>query len=181
MAATFTHQKKINLPPRGARNADPITDEPGAHPIETGIGAAAAGAAGGLAAGAVGGPLAAAVGVAVGAVAGGYAGKSVGEIIDPTTADDFLRGRFKSRPYVEDGDDYEDFRAAYRYGGLAESKYGDAGIDLTDENLRREWEKTEEGKEIPWSLASGAVNDGYERAVQLRHERETCCADESCD
>ena len=115
MSATFNPEKKIDFPPRGARNADPITDEPGAHPIETGVGAAAGGAAAGIAAGVVGGPVAAAVGVAVGAVAGGYAGKSVGEIIDPTTADGWLRDRFMSRPYALDDDDYEDFRAAYRY------------------------------------------------------------------
>ena len=33
-----TRDKKIDLPPRGSRNADPITDEPGAHPIEAGSG-----------------------------------------------------------------------------------------------------------------------------------------------
>ena len=52
MASELKSEKKFDLPPRGDRNADPITDEPGSHPIETGIGAVAAGAASGLAAGA---------------------------------------------------------------------------------------------------------------------------------
>lgn len=38
-------------------NRDPITDEPGAHPVGTGIGAALGGAAAGAAAGAFGGPV----------------------------------------------------------------------------------------------------------------------------
>ena len=77
-----SREKKADLPPKGRRNPDPITNAPGAHPIETGIGAAVAGAASGLAVGAVAGPVAAVVGAAAGAVAGGYAGKGVGEIID---------------------------------------------------------------------------------------------------
>ena len=44
MAAKTNREKKVDLPPTGKRNADPITNEPGSHPIETGIGAAAVGA-----------------------------------------------------------------------------------------------------------------------------------------
>jgi hypothetical protein len=178
MAITVNPAKKIDVPPTGSRNADPISDEPGAHPIETGIGAAVAGAAGGLVAGVVAGPIAAAVGVAVGAVAGGYAGKSLGEVIDPTVDDSWLRENFKSRPYVDVADDYEDFKPAYRFGGLAESKHGDAGLDLTDEALRKEWESTE-GNELPWTRACEAVKDGYERSVQLRKERSGCSDEKS--
>jgi uncharacterized protein YcfJ len=98
MAAKINREKKADLPPTGTRNADPITNEPGSHPIETGIGAAAIGAMSGMAVGAVAGPTGAAVGAAVGAVAGGYAGNAVGEIIDPTTEDNWLRENFNSRP-----------------------------------------------------------------------------------
>jgi phage tail tape-measure protein len=177
MATTVNPEKKVDLPPRGERNADPITDAPGAHPIETGIGAAVAGVAGGMAVGAVAGPLATAIGMAVGAVAGGYAGKGIGEMIDPTTEDNWLRENFKSRPYVEDGDSYEDFTPAFRYGALAESKYGDAGLDLTDKQLQSEWEASEEN-EMPWAKARAAVKDAYDRSVQIRRERERL---EMCD
>ena len=177
MATNVSPAKKVDLPPRGSRNADPITDAPGAHPIETGIGAAVAGAASGMAAGAVAGPVAAAVGAVAGAIAGGYAGKGVGELIDPTTEDNWLRDNFESRPYVEKGESYEDFRKAYRYGALAESKYGDAGIDLTDKQLQSDWEASEESN-MPWAKAKGAVKDSYERTVQLRKEQ---CGSEPSD
>ncbi len=170
MASSSNPAKKVDLPPRGNRNADPISDEPGAHPIETGLGAAIAGAATGLTAGAIGGPTAAAIGVAVGAIAGGFAGKSMGEAIDPTIDDAWLREHFKSRPYVEVGDEYDDFQSAYRFGGLAVAKYGDAGLDMTDEKLRQEWEASEES-DLPWSRACGAVKDGYDRSVAIRKER----------
>ena len=171
MATGVSPEKKVDLPPLGRRNADPITDEPGSHPIETGIGAAIAGAATGVAAGAVAGPVAAAVGAAAGAVAGGYAGKGIGEMIDPTSEDNWLRENFRRRPYVEAGDIYEDFHSAFRYGALAEAKYGDAGIDLMDKQLQSDWEASKENN-MPWKKAKGAVKDAYDRTVQLRRQRE---------
>lgn len=72
--------------PKDARddlNADPITGEPGAHPVGTGVGAAG-GAVAGAAVGAIGGPVGAIVGGAVGAVVGGLAGKGAAEAVNPT-------------------------------------------------------------------------------------------------
>jgi phage tail tape-measure protein len=65
------------------RNPDPITGEPGAHPVGTGVGATG-GALAGAAIGAVGGPVGMAAGALVGAVTGGIVGKEVAESIDPT-------------------------------------------------------------------------------------------------
>ncbi len=166
-----TGEKKIDLPPRGSRNADPITDAPGAHPSKPGSAAAVAGAASGIAVGAVAGPIAAAVGVAVGAVAGGYAGKGIGELIDPTTEDNWLRDHFKSRTYVKAGEAFEDYVPAYRYGAEAEAKYGDAGIDLMDEQLQRDWEASKDS-DLPWTKAKAAIQDAYDRTVQIRRARE---------
>jgi hypothetical protein len=169
MATTIHPEKKVDLPPTGNRNADPITDEAGSHPIETGVGAAVAGAAAGMALGAIAGPAAAALGVVVGAVAGGYAGKGVGEMIDPTLEDDWLRENFDSRPYVKKGDRFEDYSPAFRYGALAESRHGDAGLDMME--LQREWESRRENQ-MSWEKAEDAVKDGYDRTVQLRRQRE---------
>jgi hypothetical protein len=171
MPTKTSPDKLIDLPPRGNRNADPITDEAGSHPIETGIGAAAAGAVTGMAVSAFAGPIASAVGAAVGAVAGGYAGKGIGEMIDPTTEDHWLRDNFLSRPYVEAGDHFEDFHPAYRYGALAEAKYGDAGIDLMDQQLRNDWEASKDSP-MPWAKARGAVQDAYHRTVEIRRRRD---------
>lgn len=68
----------------GDLHADPLTGEPGAHPVGTGLGAVAGGAAAGAATGAFAGPVGAVIGLAVGAVVGGLAGKGVAEVIDPT-------------------------------------------------------------------------------------------------
>ena len=102
--------KKTDLPPKGRRNPDPLSGESGAHPVETGVGAALGGAAAGAAGGAIAGPAGAAIGAVAGAVAGGYAGKSVGEVIDPTIEDGWLREFHESQEY----DDPVDFSQSAR-------------------------------------------------------------------
>jgi hypothetical protein len=171
MSVKMNPEKKVDLPPRGNRNADPLTDAPGAHPVETGIGAALGGVASGAAGGAVAGPLGAAVGVALGAVAGGLAGKGVGEMIDPTVDDNWLRDNFHSRPYVNEGESFETYEPAYRFGGEAESKYGAKDFDAMAPEMEAEWEERFDEHEMPWENAHGAVKDGYERTVELRKER----------
>lgn len=64
-------------------NLDPISDEPGAHPVGTGAGAAA-GALFGAAMGAVAGPLGIAIGAIAGGVVGGLSGKELAEQDNPT-------------------------------------------------------------------------------------------------
>ena len=149
MATRTNPEKKVDLPPVGSRNADPITDAPGSHPIETGIGAAVAGAASGMAVGAVTGPVGAAIGAAVGAVAGGYAGKGVGELIDPTTEDNWSRENFDSRPYVCKGETFDTYHPAYHYGAEAESRYGEADFDVLEPDLQHGW-NNKEGVKMPW-------------------------------
>jgi hypothetical protein len=165
------NQKKIDLPPKGSRNPDPITGAPGSHPIEAGIGAAVAGAAGGLAVAVVAGPLAAAVGAAVGAVAGGYAGKGIGELIDPTKEDNWLRDHFESFEYPEPDETFETYEPAYRYGGEIEARYGDAGWDAIVDDVEKEWSQSQYYPGMKWPKAREGVKDAYERSVEIRKER----------
>ena len=171
MATKINPEKKVDLPPTGRRNADPITDAPGSHPVETGIGAATVGAATGMALGSVIGPVGTAIGAAVGAIAGGYAGKGVGEMIDPTTEDNWLRDNFRSRPYVQEGDAFEKYQPAYRYGAVAESRYGADEFDTIEEELESDWHDQAGEPVMPWSHIRGAVKDSYERTAQIRRER----------
>ena len=106
----------------------------------------------------------------MGAVVGGYAGKGLGEMIDPTTEDNWLRDQFESRPYVKKGETFETYLRAYRYGAEAEAKYGDAGINLMDEQLGRDWAASKDSG-MPWTKAKAAVQDAYDRTVQIRRAR----------
>jgi hypothetical protein len=172
VATSVNSQKKVDVPAKGGRNADPITGAPGSHPVETGVGAAAAGAASGLTVGAFTGPVGAVVGAAVGAVAGGYAGKDVGEMIDPTSDDSWLRDNFASRPYVKEGDTFEKYEPAYRYGGEAESRYGTDRFEVIENKLKSDWHQGEQETAMPWKHARDAVRDSYERTREIRRGRD---------
>jgi hypothetical protein len=144
-------------------NPDPITGEPGAHPVGVGLGAAGGGAAAGALAGAAAGPVGAAVGAVVGAVAGGYAGKGIAESIDPTAEDAYWREHHVSRPYYEKGTSYEDYQPAYRYGWESRAQHSGRTFDEAEPDLQRGWEKVKANSRLGWEKAKGASRDAWDR------------------
>jgi hypothetical protein len=158
-------QKTVDLPPTGPRNPDPITDAPGSHPIETGIGAVIGGVASGMAVGTLtAGPLGAVAGAIVGgAAAGGLAGKGVGELIDPTTEDNWIREYFGRKNTRPSEDDLAAQRRAYRYGQAAQARYPGKMFTEVESSLRRGWEDS--GEKAAWSTVSDAVRGGFDRTL----------------
>jgi len=164
-------EKTVDVPPFGSRNPDPITDAPGSHPVEVGVGAALGGAASGMAVGAVAGPIGAAIGAAVGAVAGGYAGKGVGELIDPTTEDNWLREYYGSEKNRMAGATPDTYRPAYRYGLESSSRYGAKRFEDVETDLRSDWERSHAASTgLTWDQARGAARHAFDRTIQLREE-----------
>ena len=104
-------------------NRDPLTNEPGMHPVGTGVGAVLGGGAAGAAAGALGGPIGAVVGGVVGAVAGGLAGKATAEMVNPTVEDAYWRDSYSKQPYYETGRNYDEYRPAYALGWTSVDTY----------------------------------------------------------
>jgi hypothetical protein len=148
-------------------NRDPITGAPGAHPVGTGIGAAGAGAAG-AAIGSAAGPVGTAIGAVVGAVAGGLAGKGVAEAVNPTEEDAYWRENYTSRPYVEPGTSYDDYRPAYQYGWESRGRYSGRKFDEVESELARDWEKAK--ARLSWEKAKNASRDAWEH-VEGRGDR----------
>lgn len=146
-------------------NRDPITGQPGAHPVGTGIGAAGAGAAG-AAIGAAGGPVGAIVGGVVGAVIGGLIGKSTGEAVNPTVEDEYWQNTYKSRPYVEEGRAYNDYQPAYRTGYEGYGRYYESGRTYSEvePHLQRDYETNYSRTGLSWENARHATRDAWERA-----------------
>lgn len=158
-------EKTVDLPPTGPRNADPVTDTPGSHPIETGVGAVLGGAASGLAVGTLtAGPLGAVAGAIVGgAVAGGYAGKGVGELIDPTTEDNWIREYFGRSNTQPTEDQLAAQRRAYRYGQAAQARYPGKMFAEVETPLRKGWEDS--GETAAWADVKDAVRGGFDRTM----------------
>lgn len=151
-------------------NADPITGEPGSHPVGTGVGAAGGGAAGAVIGGAVGGPVGAVIGGAIGAIAGGAAGHGVAEQIDPTVEDAYWRDHHVTRTYTSDEYDYErDYQPAYRHGWESRTRYTDRNWDDNLETeLRDEWSEVKGESRLVWEDAKDAVQDAWHRTDRVQ-------------
>lgn len=146
-----------------ADNRDPITGAPGAHPVGTGVGAAAGGMAAGALAGTVVGPVGTVVGAAVGAVVGGLAGKGVAEAIDPTAEDAYWRENYESRSYVEQGESFDEFGPAYRFGTESYRRADGRTFDQLEPDLERDWENNKGTSSLTWDRAKHASRDSWQR------------------
>ena len=146
----------------GDLNPDPITGEPGSHPIGTGAGSAA-GAAAGAAIGSVAGPVGTLVGGAVGAVAGGLAGHGAAEGVNPTVEDTYWRENYKTRPYAKDAQTYEEYRPAYQYGWESRTKYQGRKFDEVETDLERGWDTARGKSQLGWEKAKDATRDAWHR------------------
>jgi phage tail tape-measure protein len=144
-------------------NRDPISGEPGAHPLGTGIGAVAAGAAAGAAGGAVGGPVGLVAGTVIGAVAGGLGGKAIAESFDPTVEDAYWRENYRDRPYAESSLDYDHYRPAYQYGWEARSLYSDKSWEEIESALEESWARRRGSSSLDWKQARQASRDAWDR------------------
>jgi hypothetical protein len=146
-------------------NRDPITGEPGSHPLGTGSGSAA-GAVGGAAIGAVvGGPVGAVVGGVVGAVAGGAAGHSAGEAVNPTLETTYWREHFIHRPYYTSGRPFDAYEPAYRYGWetAGRPEYKNKKFDDIEGSLGSGWDKAKGKTDFKWNEAKLASRDAFNR------------------
>ncbi len=144
-------------------NLDPITGEPGSHPIGTGVGAALGGAAAGALTGTVAGPVGTVVGAALGAIVGGLAGKSAAEAIDPSLEDAYWRENYQQRPYVAAGSSFDDYGPAYGYGVASWARYPGRSFDDLEADLARDGSSARGRSNLDWALARNATRDGWGR------------------
>jgi hypothetical protein len=147
-----------------ADNRDPISGEPGSHPVGVGAGTAIGGAAAGAAAGTAVGPVGTVTGAVAGGIVGAIAGKAVAERINPTEEDAYWQANYRTRPYATGQTDYNVYRPAYRYGWETRGTYPGRQFEDVEPELRAGWGSTSNMK---WVDARPAVRDAWER-IDLR-------------
>jgi hypothetical protein len=151
-------------------NRDPITGEPGSHPIATGVGAAAGAATGVVAAAAMGaatgaafGPAGAITGAIAGGILGGGVGHGIGEDIYPTQLA-WWNENYVTRPYVKQGAGFDEYRPAYWYGIHAYQAFPQTGdFSSIEPQLGEEWDAVRGNSTLSWDEAQLATRDAYER------------------
>lgn len=146
-------------------NPDPITGEPGAHPVGVAGGGSGGALAGAAIGGAVGGPVGAIVGGAVGAVAGGLAGKGAAEAVNPTEEGNYWRQNHTNRPYFKNGMKYDDLEPGYRYGWESASKpeFTSRRFEEIEPDLSKNWDKFRGASKREWNDVKDATRDAYDR------------------
>ena len=142
-------------------NRDPLTDEPGSHPVGTGLGATG-GAVAGATAGTIGGPVGVAVGGVIGAVAGGLAGRTAAEAVNPTAEEAHWRENYMREPYYEQGRSFDDYAPAYRLGLTGRTRYQE-DWDSAESKLASEWESARAGSSLSWPQARPASRAAWDR------------------
>lgn len=147
-------------------NRDPITDEPGSHPVGTGVGATG-GAVAGAAAGAIGGPVGSVVGGVIGAVVGGLAGKAAAEAINPTAEEAHWRDNYTREPYYQPGRSFDDYGPAYMHGVRGRLR-GEGDWDTAEPHLASEWENARAGSGLNWDQARPASRAAWDRVDAQR-------------
>lgn len=148
--------------PTPDRNEDPITGEPGSHPVGVGVGTAG-GAAAGAAIGAVGGPVGAVVGAVVGGVAGAYAGKGVAEKIDPTEEAAYWEKNHSTQEWVSADTTYNDYEPAYRMGYEKRAAHPGSTWDEKETEFGNNWDTFKGESRLNWDKAKVATRAGWHR------------------
>ncbi len=144
-------------------NPDPITGEPGSHPVGTGVGTAGGGLTGAAIGAAIGGPLGAAVGAVVGGVAGAYSGHGVAEAMNPTIEEQYWRENHSGQEWANTDSTFEHYAPAYRTGYEGVTKYAGKQYHQIETDLARDYEKNDANPAIPWDRARPAVKAAWDR------------------
>ena len=158
-----THVERTDVE-EGDANRDPITGEPGSHPVGTTTGAAAMGGLATMAGLGIGGPIGGAVGALLGTAVGAALGHNAAEAVNPTFEDiePELRDTFATRPYAGESR-YEDYQGAYAFGTSERVRLRDAQWDDTVESdLRTRWEASPDNNQLRWEDARGPVRDAWD-------------------
>lgn len=148
-------------------NKDPITGEPGAHPLGTGAGTAGGGLAGAAIGAAVAGPVGAAVGAVVGGVAGAYSGHGVAEAVNPTREENHWKEQHASQPWASNGLGYELYALAYRTGYGAATQHAGKRYEEIESDLAFEYQKANPASGLPWDRARPAVKAAWDRVSNV--------------
>lgn len=147
-------------------NPDPITGEPGSHPVGTGVGSAGGAAAGAAVGAVVGGPVGALVGGVAGALIGGGAGHAAGEAANPTVEKTYWENAYKKRPYYKQGRAFGHYEPAYRYGweNATNPEFAGKSFDETEPVLNERWDSQADSETRPsWSDSREPARDAWDR------------------
>ena len=139
---------------------DPLVGVP-EHPVAAVAGALAAGAARGAMVGTVAGPLGIAIGAVVGAVAGALGGDAIASSVEQVRDADYWRDNYARRPYVGDGDTFDDYGPAFDFGTSSGQRHAGRSFDDLEPELAIQWPGARGSSRLEWDRARHAARDAW--------------------
>jgi hypothetical protein len=149
-------------------NRDPLSGEPGAHPVGTGAGAASGGIAGAAVGTAVAGPIGGLIGAAIGAVAGGLAGHGAAEAISPTAEEIFWRETYVREPYYVTGRSFEYYAPGFRAGWEGRVRLDGRSFEAAESELEAGYNLTKSELDPDWAEIRPAARAAWDRVDKSR-------------
>jgi hypothetical protein len=146
-----------------ASTLSPSSKPLGAHPVSTGVGAAAGGMAAGAAIGTVAGPVGTIAGATAGAIIGGVAGNALGKAVDPTAEEAHWKKTFSKEPYYQAGLGYDEYAAAYRTGYQGRTQFPGRKFDDVERDLESNYNRGKGTSTLVWEKAKRATRAAWDR------------------
>ena len=85
-----------------------------------------------------------------------------------TDEETYWRQNYKNRPYAGQGQSYETFDPAYRFGYDASDRYRGKSWDDVESDLGRDWDSYENRGQSTWQQMKNAVKDAWDRMTGTR-------------
>ncbi len=146
------------------KTGERVSGEPEQNLAAIGAGGIAGAATGAAIGTAVGGPLGGALGAAIGGLAGGTAGDAIAGEFDPKIEQVYWEENYKSRPYYKQGEAFDIYLPAYRFGWEAAVREDIASRDFEalENKLQREWED-QSSRSHNWNEARPIIRESFDR------------------
>lgn len=85
--------------------------------------------------------------------------------VDPVVEAEYWRGAHASRPYATDGEPFDQYEPAYRFGWESLSQNpGETRFEAVEASLSRRWDNAKGTSKLAWEHAKSATRDAWERA-----------------
>jgi hypothetical protein len=86
-----------------------------------------------------------------------------GGMFDPREEDAYWREHYKTTTYANADDTYDRWRPAYEYGWAHYGRNRGKTFEQAEADLRRDWEKSPNAKNMTWEKAKQATRDAWHR------------------
>jgi hypothetical protein len=89
----------------------------------------------------------------------------MGARTDWANEETYWRNKYRDRPYVRPGQNYDAFGPAYRFGYEATDRYPGKSWSDVESHLQGDWDRYEHRGQSTWSQIKGAVRDAWDRVT----------------